>query len=235
MPIIQPSGPHLIQNLDIIVIHAYETLKGGPDWPYPNFVYDPSTPGDPADWPPLLYNPDGTPSTVPPFGRTGGGPDGTPKKVRHGGTGHPPAPNMLTRAGAWDGPRQCYAGNLRAIITNSPDPFGYDGTTLALLGSLCAPYFLPVVNGPTTAFVMKTTTTTPLGLAPGVVPVGTLLPDAIAIFLSVNVSSHAYATVIEDTYEGPSGACTLGGALCAAVVSAGAHVGTSVGAVINAA
>jgi hypothetical protein len=235
MSIIQPDGPHLIQHLNVIVWQEVEAYAGGPDWPYPDFVYDPSTPGDPSTWPPILYNPDGTPSTVPPYSRTAGGPDGTPRKTRKGGTGNPPAPNFLTRAGAWDGPRQCFAGNLRAQISVSPDPFGYNGTQLALLGALCAPYLLPVISGPTTALVTKTTDDTPLGLSPGTVPIGTLLPDTIAIFLALNVGATAIATVIGDRIEGPNGACTLGGALCAAAVSGSGSNGTGLGTVITAA
>lgn len=99
-----PSGSHVLQDLNFIVTQDATRLPTSIDLGWPDFVYDPSSPGPPTSWgwTPLL-GPSGDPLVPLTTGETQGTrnpapPGGNPRKVRRGGTAETPNKNVLQYA-----------------------------------------------------------------------------------------------------------------------------------------
>lgn len=236
-----------IQELNVVILASGEYSDGNFDPPpfdpitgLPR-ISDPSSSSTQPNWGTNpIHGSTGTGADPDPQTRVPGGPvgvdgqPGAPKRHRNGGTARRPVKNVLTHDDAFDGPRRCFAGILGVEITKPPpDPFGHNGTRLVVFGVQCAPYNPPTIPGPTTAMVMRNIDTNVLGLG-GSAPVGTLLPDVIGIYLSLNVGSDSFATVIRDSYAGPGPVCTSAGTGgCTGPSVDTASNGTAVGTVIS--
>lgn len=220
--ILTPSGDHLIQMLNCVVLNEYAALGGGLDWPGDDFFEDPSSSGSPTTWGTRIIGTDpdtGDPLSGQSMGtRSPGGSGGGRPKRRKGGSGFQPSKNTLTRTDATAGPRACFAGFVKVVITKpAPDPFGYNGliaTFTTTVGS-CKPYNPPTIPQPAT------------GLSLG----SPNLITQVGVFLTANVGSDSYATVTEDAIQGPGISCTMD-AMCPGF-SALSYGGSGVGVIIN--
>jgi len=97
-PIAAAPLDHLIQHLNIIVWNSVDALVGTPDYPPPDYVEDPSSPGPPDSWGTATIYSNGVTITGASNGsRNPGGPGSNgqvyPRRIRNGGSAKPPNKN----------------------------------------------------------------------------------------------------------------------------------------------